>query len=110
MSSLTTSDQNTFTCGVDRVIERLQLVKATAPKPIRIFPGPSDFLEVGRFIKEVGEIFDDLVRACGDEVECNSPFHIDSRDFDHVATDGISSAAYCCESIADRLQDEREGV
>lgn len=108
MSSTLTNTQNPFVSGIDRLIERLQHVKATAPKPIRIFPGPSDFLEAGRLLKEVGEVFNDYVRTVGDEVENNSPFHVDSRDFDDVASDAISNASYACESIAERLQDERE--
>jgi hypothetical protein len=109
MSTAATS-QNPVVAAIDRMIERLQLAKASAPKPIRIFPGPSDFLEMGRIIRDVAEIQNDFYRAIGDEVENNSPFYVDSRSFDNVVTDAISDCAYTAESIAERLQDEREAA
>jgi hypothetical protein len=102
--------QNTVAAAIDRMIERLLLVKAAAPNPIRIFPSPDDFLEISRLFRDVGEIFNDFARAVGDEVENNSPYHVDSRSFDNVVTDAIGDCAYACEAIAERLQDEREAA
>lgn len=107
MSSTTADTSNPFVAAIDRAIERLTVLKACAPKPIRIFPGPSDFLEAGRFLKETAEIFDDYVADIGFEVADNSPFPIDERAFDHVASGAVTDATYACETVADRLIDER---
>ena len=90
------------------LIERLQLL--VMPKAIRVFPGPSDFIAVAETIRDVSELFNDFVRAFGDEVECNSPYHVDSADFEGVFTDSSSNAIYACEAIAERMQDEKEAA
>lgn len=107
MSTATTT-QNPFEQAKARLIERLQLV--VCPNRIRLSPGPSDFLEIARLFHDIGEINNDFFRAIGDEVENNSPFYVDSRSFDNVVTDAISDCAYAAESIAERLQDEREAA
>jgi hypothetical protein len=107
-ATATTKQANPFEQAKAKLIERLGLL--VMPKPIRVFPGPSDFLEAGRALRDVAELFNDYVRAIGDEVENNSPFHVDSRSFDNVVTDAISDCAYTAESIAERLQDEREAA
>ena len=108
MPAVTTQAQNPFEQAKAKLIEHLALL--VMPNRVRTFPGPSDFLEAGRAIREVGELFNDYVRAIGDEVENNSPFYVDSRSFDNVVTDAIADAAYAAESIAERLQDEREAA
>src|ERR1700733_4840828 len=104
MPAVTTQAQNPFEQAKAKLIERLALL--VMPNRIRTFPGPSDFLEASRALREVGELFNDYVRAIGDEGENNSPFYVDSRSFDNVVTDATGDAAYACESIAERLQDE----
>ena len=100
--------QNPFEAARAKLIERLSLL--VVPKPIRIFPGPSDFQNARDLLRETAEIFDDYVHAIGSEVENNSPYPIDLRSFDAVASCAISDAAYECDAIAEKLQDEREAA
>lgn len=108
MPATTSTTQNPFEQARRRLIERLTLL--VVPNPIRIFPGPSDFLEAGRVLRESAEIYDDFVRAIGSEVEDNSPYRVDNRSFDAVASGAVSDAIFECDNISERLQDDREAA
>ena len=108
MSTILSTTQNPFEAARAKLIERLSLL--VVPKPIRIFPGPSDFQTVRDLLRETAEIFDDYVAAIGGEVEANSPYNVDSRSFDAVASCAIADAAWACEHIAERLIEDREVV
>lgn len=125
MSSLTTSDQNIFTSSqtapagaghnaarnpfeVARSHLIRRVIELVPPKPIRVFPGPSDFEAVRDLIKESAEIFDDYIRAIGSEVEDNTPFRFDSRSFDACASRAFTDAIYECDNIAEQMRDARD--
>ena len=103
-----THPTNPFEQARARLIERLSLL--VVPNRFRIFPGPSDFLEAARLIREIGELHGDFVREIGNEIENNAPYSFDARAFDGVFVDATADAAFACEAIAERLQDEREAA
>src|ERR1700722_13908923 len=108
MPAVTTQAQNPFEQAKAKLIERLQLL--VCPKPIRLFPHPSDFVAVGDLLRETAEIFDDYVRFVGGEVEDNSPYHVDSRSFDAVASGAVTDAIYECHNVAERMLEDREAA
>lgn len=108
-SSLTPSPaQNPFEAAKLKLIERLALL--VVPKPIRIFPGPSDFEAARDVLREAAEIFDDWIAAVGHQVADNSPYSVDARSFDKVASGAVADALYECENISERLIEDREAA
>jgi hypothetical protein len=106
--STTTPSQNPIESARAKLIERLSLL--VTPRPIRVFPGPSDFQAIAGCIKEAAEIFDDYIAALGREIEDNAPYEVDARAFDKVATSAVGDAVYVCETVAERLIEDREAA
>ena len=100
--------QNPFEQAKAKLIERLQLL--VCPNPVRIFPHPSDFVAVGDLLRDIAEINDDFIRAIGSEVEDNSPYHVDMRSFDAVATGACTDAIYECHNVGERMIEDREAA
>ena len=97
--------QNPLEQAKARLIERLQLL--VCPRAIRVFPHPSDFVAVGDLLRETAEIFDDYVRFIGGEVQDNSPYHVDERSFDAVASGAVTDAIYECHNVGERMIEDR---
>ena len=108
LSPSATRSQNPFEAARARLIERLSLL--VVPNPIRIFPGPGDFQAARQLVLEAAEIFDDMIAAVGREVEDNSPYQIDARSFDKVASGAVADALYEIENVAERLIEDREAA
>lgn len=105
MSITTQTTQNPFEAEKARLIERLALI--VAPKAIRIFPSPDDFMAARDFLRELAEVIDDTIEAIGFEISDNSPYATDPADFNACMSDAVCNATSACESIAERMSEDR---
>ena len=100
--------RNPFEVARSHLIRRL--LEVVVAKPVRVFPGPSGFQAVRQMIRDVAEIHDEWLRAIGDQIEDNSPYSIDSTDFDGAALAGVDNALFACDQIAERMIEDRSAA
>lgn len=100
--------QNPFEIEKARLLERIALI--VAPKAIRIFPTPDDFMAARDFLRELAEVIDDTIEAIGFEVADNSPYNVDQNSFNAVMSGAVADAAYECERIGERMIEDRDAA
>lgn len=95
-----------FESAVAATITKLQAVKA--PRAISVFPHPSEFSTVADFMREVGEILNEMYSAIGHEIADNSPCRVDIDQFRSPCTDALDGALWECERASEALIEEHD--